>query len=745
MQPNLQYSGLQTSLSDFQVPLTSNDDTIDVFLPASQQSLLNTAPRFPIYPNEDSILIELLGKVGNGLVYKAYHKPSNRLVALKKIPLQDGNYSILSNNQRISVESSIIQKLSLEKSEYFLEYYGVYQDNLDICIEMQPGIVTLNELIESGRVFSRKEILYILSRIVNAMIFLESKGIVNRDIKPSNILLVPTDESPHIFEYKLYDFGIGYLYAPNERYRKIHKNTLLGYTPEFTAPELGRIIGNHDLVTEYYDPYSADVYSLGLTGLKLLGGQYREFHDRNLKEFIESNGELGYVLACMLIPEPEERIKLTKLKELLDEFILRLAILPPKIEKVSMKKALTNRFYKQHKGDYKLVIFEFLDCLRKYFEFGKPVEFERYLELTLFELVKEDSMLRFSHEEVKILEVVGAYYQRNSQFAHAEKAFKEAYEMAKVLLWGRNEGFVSEAADFLGCFYARRHKFDEAEKHLIEAYKINQEFFGEDHLFTANSMRSLGELYLKKQDYAKALDLLTTALKKISGILYSEEKPSNYQILLGLMNLLTVEEINHITGLKALEEVHGNGTGAPLVSLEELDMRVGNLTNEEEFYRKAYRSKKKAWTIVHAIINRDLAIAMGSFGRLNLALGDYKKAQKLFRKNLNIMIGVYGECNWEVARIYEDLRSVYEKVNNLKKAERMGLRVVEIRMRIGGKSMEVMESMRDMERIYDKLGEEERKKSFRRRREELLKKVSGGDEKHEKEIREILDVGERIV
>lgn len=723
MRSNLQITALQTFLSDFQIVSPSNEETIDVFQNTNQQEVIRF-PSFPTFPPDDYILLEALGKGGNGIVRKAFHKRGNRLVALKKIPKNlQGN----SNATRIRIETEIIQKLIKHKTPYFLEYYGIYQDNTDIYIEMQPALLTLGELIETGRSFSHKEILFILSKITDSMLFLQTEGIANRDIKPSNILLIPDPTDPHQYDFKLYDFGIGYLYSHNEPNKKIHKNTLLGYTPEFTAPELGRILGFYDQNTEFYDPYVSDIYSLGLTGLKMMGGGFRELHEKNVNEFIEDNGDLGEVLACMLVPEINRRIKLRELKEMIDKIIRMKNILPPKIEKSIIWKTLEKRCYKQKGGDYRLVVLEFLENMRIYFEIGKFTEFERYLELALFELIKTDSLIKFSQEEVNILKNCGDYYRRIGEFKKSEKVYKKAIAQVKILLWGQNDGSYSELAGKLGELYLSYNKFDEAEKYLIEAYSVNLGSFGNSHLFTLNSMRRLGELYLKKGDFGKSFEFLNPGLQTLSSMLYSEEKPSNSEILQGLISLLDFDEIGLLRILLLLEQNQGNFV---LASLEALAQREGNLTPEEELYRKVYRSKLQAWKKVHRVINRDLALMMGVHGRLNMALGDFKKAQKLFVRALKILIGEYGECNWEAAKLYRDLSNLHEKWDDFKKAEVFGLRALEIRKRIASESLENFESLRDMERIYEKMGDGSKRENMRKRiekcEEEIKKYLQGG-------------------
>ena len=97
---------------------------------------------------------------------------------------------------------------------------------------------------------------------MKSLAILQENCIVNRDIKPENIILVEDIKNPGQFLYKISDFGVGYEMKMGEDF--ISTETLVGFTKDFAAPELTT------LLEKKYNPYVADVYSLGVVILKMI-------------------------------------------------------------------------------------------------------------------------------------------------------------------------------------------------------------------------------------------------------------------------------------------------------------------------------------------------------------------------------------------------------------------------------------------------------------------------------------------
>ena len=219
-------------------------------------------------------------------------------------------------------------------------------------------------------------------------------------------------------------------------------------------------------------------------------------------------------------------------------------------------------------------------------------------------------------------------------------------------------------------------------------------------------MRMLGELYMQKQEYKKAGDFLYDAYQMINDLLYSELKPSNNSILFSLADNLNMEEIYYIKALRILEDnAFGEGVRdypPKLMNIEVLESRT-DLNPNEKFYLMAFKSRQRAWRKIANIIKGNLALAAGSLGRLYVNIMDYVVAKRHFIQALRIQIRLYGEMNGFVAQTLYDLAGLYEILRIHKKAEKLALRSLSIRLRLFGKgNIETKQTEKLVELINEK-------------------------------------------
>lgn len=143
-------------------------------------------------------IIEIIGVGGMAVVYKAFDSIDNRIVAVKV--LKDEYLRNEDFRRRFRNESKAIALLSHPN---IVKIYDVsYGDNLQyIVMEYVEGI-TLKEYIEQQGKLDIREAIYFITQILRALQHAHDKGIVHRDIKPQNILLVSDGT------IKVTDFGI---------------------------------------------------------------------------------------------------------------------------------------------------------------------------------------------------------------------------------------------------------------------------------------------------------------------------------------------------------------------------------------------------------------------------------------------------------------------------------------------------------------------------------------------------------
>jgi len=194
---------------------------------------------------------EVIGVGGMAVVYKAYDNIDDRIVAVKILKeefLQSEDF-----RRRFKNESKAIAVLSHQN---IVKVYDVsYGDRLQyIVMEYVEGI-TLKEYIEQQERINWKESVYFVTQILRSLQHAHDKGIVHRDIKPQNIILLQNGT------IKVTDFGIARFSRSDTR---TMTDTTIG-SVHYISPEQAKGDANTD--------HKADIYSVGVVLYEMLTGQ----------------------------------------------------------------------------------------------------------------------------------------------------------------------------------------------------------------------------------------------------------------------------------------------------------------------------------------------------------------------------------------------------------------------------------------------------------------------------------------
>ena len=193
---------------------------------------------------------DIIGVGGMAVVYKAYDSIDDRIVAIKV--LKEEFLAKEEYRRRFKNESKAIAILSHPN---IVKVYDVsFGDRLQyIVMEYVEGI-TLKEYIEQCGVVNWNEALFFAIQILRALQHAHDKGIVHRDIKPQNIMLLDNGL------IKVTDFGIA-------RFSR-------GETRTITEKAIGSVhyISPEQAKGQHTDE-KADIYSMGVVLYEMLTGK----------------------------------------------------------------------------------------------------------------------------------------------------------------------------------------------------------------------------------------------------------------------------------------------------------------------------------------------------------------------------------------------------------------------------------------------------------------------------------------
>ena len=199
----------------------------------------------------DYELLEVIGRGGQGVVYRARQKSLNRTVALKVIGL--GHWATDAHLKRFRREAEAAA--SLDHSGIVPIYeVGERDGSCYFSMKLIEG-GQLDEVVRREPMPIRRTV-ELIAKVARTVHYAHDHSILHRDIKPGNILLDAKGE-PH-----LTDFGLARLVETESTVTRTME--VLG-TPSYMAPE--QAMGNNAAVSSV-----TDVYGLGAVLYQLLTG-----------------------------------------------------------------------------------------------------------------------------------------------------------------------------------------------------------------------------------------------------------------------------------------------------------------------------------------------------------------------------------------------------------------------------------------------------------------------------------------
>lgn len=240
---------------------------------------------------ENYEIVNTIGKGGMGIIYKAKDRKDGSLVALKVLKTE--LMVDKSNVDRFKHEASNVHSLNhpnlVAIREFGLSRFG----QPFITMDYLEG-VELKALLEKQRQVDLPAFVNIFTQLCDALAYAHDKGLVHRDIKPGNIMLVKSSGGQDIV--KIIDFGIAK--SVSEESQKMTSDT-----PSYNSTG-GQFLGSPG----YMSPEQcagapldkrSDIYSLGCVMYEAICGVLPFKYDNVIKTILAHVNEMPQPFAVV--------------------------------------------------------------------------------------------------------------------------------------------------------------------------------------------------------------------------------------------------------------------------------------------------------------------------------------------------------------------------------------------------------------------------------------------------------------
>ena len=197
----------------------------------------------------------VIGRGSFGIVHKVIHFSSGQQRVCKSILKKSTSLPSHQLESEIRIIAQLDHPNVIRMYEFFEDESAIH-----IIMEYCSGgdiLGKIKESIKSGRRISSHYIRSVLQQVLRSIAFMHERRVLHKDLKPENIMLVPSDERDGLAIVKVIDFGLSEIFSKDQEI----SNTVAG-TAFYMAPEIFRPPFNH----------KCDVWSCGVIAFFLSTG-----------------------------------------------------------------------------------------------------------------------------------------------------------------------------------------------------------------------------------------------------------------------------------------------------------------------------------------------------------------------------------------------------------------------------------------------------------------------------------------
>jgi non-specific serine/threonine protein kinase/serine/threonine-protein kinase len=654
-------------------------------------------------------LIEELGSGGMGVVYKAEQiKPVKRSVALKIIKLGMDTRHVIA---RFETERQALAVMDHPNIAKVFDGGATETGRPYFVMELVRG-VPITEYCDKHKLTTRER-LELFIQVCQAVQHAHQKGVIHRDLKPTNVLVVVQEDKPIP---KIIDFGIAKAigHRLTERTLFTEQGQLIG-TPEYMSPEQAEMSGL-DVDTR------SDIYSLGIMLYELLVGVL-PFDGQALR-----SGGIDKIQRIIRETDPP---KASSRLSGLDDTQTSIA---------EHRKTDPTSLCKELKGDLDWIIMKAMekDRTRRYESAnGLTVDIQRYLNnepilarppstgYRLRKFIRRHKMGVMAAVLVAFALVIGVA-GLTIGLKEAVKAKNEALQQsAKVeaineflnsmlsspdpskdgrdvkvidILDNAGEKIGESFKDkqeieasvryTLGTTYDAIGVYEKSVAELERALNIQKRILGLDHPDTLNTMNSLSTVFIRMGKYAEAESILRETVSRRKQVLGAEHQ----QTIISMHNLGVVyyyqgkfKEAESV-GRETLEvriKVLGENHPDTIFSLENLAIALSGQEKRKEAEKVYSEAKEKATRIFGSNHPATLRIMHNLACELN-HLKKYQESETLFLETLEKQKKVFGPDHPDTIITMANLADLLNNMARFHEAETLSREALEKEKRVFG-------------------------------------------------------------
>ncbi|MCC7529014.1 MAG: serine/threonine protein kinase [Candidatus Melainabacteria bacterium] len=247
-------------------------------------------------------VLQTLGTGGMSVVYAAKHLESKKIYAVKTLRMQAAGDELTV--KRFQREAETLTYLNHPNIVRIHDYGKTSKKQPFFIMDFLTG-ESLNDVLKKEKLLSYERVQTIFMQVLAAVAHAHKQGLVHRDLKPGNIMLLKTRQQSDFA--KVVDFGIAKF---EEEAQKLTRMGEVWGSPIYMSPEqcMGSQLDQR-----------ADIYSLGIVMYEALTGEVPFFGKNYVETMSKQIGEPARPPSKMnpnvKIPEKLERVIMRALEK----------------------------------------------------------------------------------------------------------------------------------------------------------------------------------------------------------------------------------------------------------------------------------------------------------------------------------------------------------------------------------------------------------------------------------------------